>query len=432
MKNIKQISALLLSLSVFVSVLPNAVAEDNTPPSPPSGLLTNELTSPDNVENPVFSWIVNDTDRNEIQSAYEIVVSDAISKEEIWNSGKVTSSEQSYISYGGKALQDAHSYVWKVRTWDKDGEASDYSDSAEFSMGISNNNWDAMWIKAADIGNSKNIFRHFRKETNLGDGKTVAKALAYVACCHDYELNVNGVRIGRGQSFDYLDKTDYQGWDITDAVKGNNDIAIGITARWYGGGQGRYEGTPGLLGKIKIYYTDGTEQSIVTDRTWKTSSTPFGNGGSKPVKRNSEGDFTEVYNAMDEKEGWTNVGYDDSTWTAALEIGAHPIANSFSYVEPELGHVTEYDMKPVSVKTLGDGSTVADFGKVIPARFAVSFNNGKAGTELKIQTGYELKADGSIDTSMQSRQSTDMSFTYTQKDGKQTYYSWDHLGFRYL
>ena len=207
MKNIKQISALLLSLSVFVSVLPNAVAEDNTPPSPPSGLLTNELTSPDNVENPVFSWIVNDTDRNEIQSAYEIVVSDAISKEEIWNSGKVTSSEQSYISYGGKALQDAHSYVWKVRTWDKDGEASDYSDSAEFSMGISNNNWDAMWIKAADIGNSKNIFRHFRKETNLGDGKTVAKALAYVACCHDYELNVNGVRIGRGQSFDYLDKT---------------------------------------------------------------------------------------------------------------------------------------------------------------------------------------------------------------------------------
>lgn len=57
MKNIKQISALLLSLSVFVSVLPNAVAEDNTPPSPPSGLLTNELTSPDNVEIPYLAGL---------------------------------------------------------------------------------------------------------------------------------------------------------------------------------------------------------------------------------------------------------------------------------------------------------------------------------------------------------------------------------------
>lgn len=329
MKKIKQICAVLLSLSVFISALPGALASENTPPLKPSGLLTNELSSPNNVDNPVFSWIVNDTDRNEIQSAYEIVVSDAINEEELWDSGKVSSSEQAYIKYDGKALQEAHAYRWKVKTWDKDGEASEYSEEAEFSTGISNNNWDAMWIKASDIGSSKNVFRHFRKETNLGDGKTVAKALAYVACCHDYELNVNGVRIGRGQSFDYLDKTDYQGWDITDAVKGNNDIAIGITARWYGGGQGRFEGAPGLLGKIKIYYTDGTEQSIVTDGTWKTSATPFENGGSKPVKRNSEGDFTEIYNALNEKDGWTDTGYDDSEWTAASEIGAHRLQIHF-------------------------------------------------------------------------------------------------------
>ncbi len=432
MNRIKQIIAMLLSLSVFTAVLPNAAAEDNTPPQLPSGLLTNELTSPDNTENPVFGWLVNDTDRNEIQTAYEIIVSDAITGNEIWDSGKVISSEQSYIKYGGEKLEDAHSYIWKVRTWDKDGEVSEYSDEAEFSTGISNDNWSAKWIKAADIGSSKNAFRYLRKETELDAGKTVAKALAYVACCQDYELNVNGIRIGRGQSFDYLDKTDYQGWDITEAVSENDSIAVGITGRWYGGGQGRYEGTPGLLGEIKIYYTDGTEQTIVTDGTWKTSQTPFENGGSKPTKRNSEGDFTEVYNAVNEKDGWTNIGYDDADWNDAEEIGAHPIEDSFSCVEPELGHVTEYDMKPVSVTTLADGSTVADFGKVIPARFTIHFENGKAGTQLKIQAGYEINADGSVNTSMQSRQSTDMSFTYTQKDGEQTYRSWDHLGFRYL
>lgn len=64
----------------------------------------------------MFSWIVNDTDRNEIQSAYEIVVSDAINEEELWDSGKVSSSKQAYIKYNGKALQEAHAYRWKVKT----------------------------------------------------------------------------------------------------------------------------------------------------------------------------------------------------------------------------------------------------------------------------------------------------------------------------
>ena len=34
--------------------------------------------------------------------------------------------------------------------------------------------------------------------------------MAYFAGVHDYELNVNGEYIGRGQSFDYASETRYQ------------------------------------------------------------------------------------------------------------------------------------------------------------------------------------------------------------------------------
>lgn len=75
---------------------------------------------------------------------------------------------------------------------------------------------------------------------------------------------------------------------------------MGALIRTYGGGQGRAAVNDGLLGHIKIYYTDGTAQTITTDKTWQVSqSVPF----SGTEERNSEGDITVlteevVYNKL--------------------------------------------------------------------------------------------------------------------------------------
>lgn len=428
MNIIRRILAAAVSLSIMAAAVPAVrAAQGNTPPAQPIGLLTNELEQPLNVEGaPYFSWLLQDEDDNEVQTAYQIVVTDAISKEEVWDSDQTTSTEQSYVAYAGPALEEAHPYTWKVRTWDKDGEPSPYSEESEFATGLTDDSWNASWIAPANA-KGKNIFWHTRKEQPLAEGKAVTRALAYVAGCHDYELNINGVRLGRGQSFDYPDMTDYQAWDITEAVGGSSSIAVGILARWYGGGQGRAPGQIGLLAHIKLFYEDGTTEVIATDDTWKTAAAPFYG----ETARNGEGDFVEKYDAQKQQENWTRTGYNDSAWTQAAELGVHPSA-PFTHVEAELGHVTEYEVKPVSVHKIADGSTVADFGKVIPARLLIHFENGTAGNELAIQTGYEVDNSGAINTNKTSLQDTDMRFVYTQKDGEQTYHSWDHLGFRYV
>lgn len=87
---------------------------------------------------------------------------------------------------------------------------------------------------------------------------------------------------------------------------------------------------------------------------------------------------------------------------------------------------------PCEVKKLSDGNTVADFGAVIPARPQITFKNGVSGRQLTIQTGYVLNANGTINSSSAATQSTNMTYKYTQKDGEQTYNTWDHLGFRYI
>ncbi len=397
---------------------------DNVAPSKPTGLLTNELTCPLNVETPTFGWIVNDADYNEIQTAYQIVVTDGITEQIAWDSGKVKSSEQSYIDCGVD-LKDGYPYFWKVKTWDRADAESPYSDRAYFATGIKNNNWEAEWISSGTT--SANHYWYARCEKALDDSKTVSKVLAYFAGIHDYELNVNGTYIGRGQSFDYAGETRYQGWDITKAVS-KGALAVGLMNRNYGGGQGRVAVQEALLGRINIYYSDGTSDVIVTGGDWKVSdSVPLGG----TTKRNSEGDFVEEYDAQKVQEGFAEAGFDVSSWSAAQVIGAHPTME-LSNLIPELSKPTDDLIHPVSVTKLSNGTTVADFGVVIPARPFVTFKNGTAGKQITIQAGYVLKTDGSVDAGSAATQGTNMTYKYTQKSGSQTYDAWDHLGFRYL
>jgi len=291
----------------------------------------------------------------------------------------------------------------------------------DFSNGL--DNWD-LKPKALTADNS---YWYNRKEVALEEGKEVAKAIAYVAGSQDYELTVNGTRIGRGQTFDYPGETKYQGWDFTEAVKGQNTAALGVLASYYGAAQGRAKSLAGLLARFNIYYTDGTCQTIVTDDSWLTHATGYSNSGA----RNGEGDEIEYCDGRLMLEGWAEVGYDTTGWSKVAVHGAHP-APTFTTLEAEIAHVEEREVAPVAMNKLDDGTMVFDFGKVIPATVEIRIPNGTEGTRLTIQTGYELNANGTINTSNAATQNTKMQYYYTMKAGEQVYESWYSLGFRYM
>ncbi|MCL2508835.1 MAG: glycoside hydrolase family 78 protein [Oscillospiraceae bacterium] len=395
------------------------------------GLLTNELESPMNVEGvPYFSWWLKGGGYDQTQSAYQLLVADGISGVTAWDSGKVASPAQSNVRYAGPALAPGHPYVWRVRVWDANDVVSDYSEAAGFATGLADSDWNADWLQLDDPPKKRSFYWYARTQKPLAAGKKPVRALAYFCMQHEYDLYVNGRRFGRGQCFDYRGEQRYQGWDITQALPPDGaDITLALTCRWFNSGQGRDAHVQGLLGHIAVYYDDSSKQVIATDSSWLTSAlTPF-----TPCsrKRNNEGDTIERYDARNEHPGWADPNCDTAGWKAPRVLGAHP-NETFPHLTAELGHVTEETARPVSVKKLPGGDTLADFGRVIPARPGVRFTNGRAGRKLKLITGYQLTRSGRINTSRAARQDTNMNYFYTMKAGAAEYNSWEHLGFRYL
>ena len=426
-----RLSALILGTSAATLVaaggfVPAAQAQPSRPPLAPVGLTVDDTARPMNVEgDPQFGWLPRDKDPNEVQTAYQTRVLDG--DDVVWDSGKVESSEQSFVDYDGPALQSASSYSWTVRTWDRDGLGSPWAVPGRFETGISDSEWEgAAWIRRDT--NEADDYTLARTEMEVGDSPVV-RARAYTAANHTYELFLNGERADRGTSFGYPGEGYYQAADVTDLVAAGEPLAIGVRYHWYGGGQGRPASQRSLLHKLVIEHADGTRQVTVTDGSWTVTrdSRFVANAG----RRNGEGDRIDTQDGRGVIEGWADPGFDDSSWSSATVIGEHP-TSTFTHLTGQETRLAETEVTAERLLTADDGTVVADFGTVIPARPVVDLDEGVAGRTVPIRASYELAEDGRVGTSDQATQDTNMSFPYIEKDGEQTYEAFTHLGFRYL
>ena len=87
------------------------------------------------VTQPRLSWEMSDARRGAAQTAYQILVASSREKladdeGDLWDSGKVASDQSSQIVYAGKPLASRMRCCWKVRLWDAEQKASDYSKPA--------------------------------------------------------------------------------------------------------------------------------------------------------------------------------------------------------------------------------------------------------------------------------------------------------------
>ncbi|MEI6519071.1 MAG: alpha-L-rhamnosidase C-terminal domain-containing protein [bacterium] len=104
----------------------------------PYGLLCDLLAMPEItiIENtfPQFGWIVPFTCDGDFQTAYQIQVTDD-SNELFWDSGRIASDASLHIKYNGIALTYPGCYKWRVRTWNKNADISDWSDKQIIHIG---------------------------------------------------------------------------------------------------------------------------------------------------------------------------------------------------------------------------------------------------------------------------------------------------------
>jgi alpha-L-rhamnosidase len=409
-------------------------AGPGTAPLPPTALRVDDVAAPVGIDNaPYFGWLVNDPDSNEIQSQYQILVASSqanldASVGNMWDSGVVASGMQNHVAYAGTSLVSDARYYWKVRTWDKASMASPYSATGTFVVGLlANTDWSgAHWIKRNTT--VADDYTYYRKAVTLPN-KTVARATVYVTSVHKYALYVNGVLVGKGPSYHYPQYQYYNSYDITGRVTANASNLFAIFNHWFGGGQGRPTSSRGVLMKAIIRYTDGTTTVVGTDKSWhQRQATSWVTGQSS---RNGEGvGYIERIDARNLAPNWFSPGYNDSSWSAAIEIGAHPVSPWTGTLAPDLSRIIETEITPVSVTSKGGGKYVVDLGEVYPGVPRISFSGGTSSAVVNMRGGYALNAAGEIDTS--KSQSTNMSYVAVLSGVSFSYEPAEYLGMRYF
>ncbi len=333
---------------------------------------------------PRFSWAVDHTERGQIQTAYHILVSGREEKlagceGDLWDSGVVSSRRSHGVVYRGKPLRSRMTCFWKVRWWDREGRVSPWSETAQFEMGLlAPGDWEAEWIQGGQL---------LRKEFEAG--KDVVRARAYACGLGNYELRLNGEKVG-DRALDpgwtmYEKRVLYSTYNVTDDIA-PGDNAVGLIL-----GNGRYieaygYGPPRAFVQLELEYRDGSREMIATGGSWRSSEGPIV----------SDDLFNgETYDARLEKPGWDVVGYDDSDWLPC-EPADPPGGRIVSQASCPPIRVTK-TLQPVDMLNPRQGVYVYDFGQNFTGwvRLRVS---GPRGAEVRLRFSELLGRDGVVNT----------------------------------
>jgi alpha-L-rhamnosidase len=261
---------------------------------------------------PRLAWMLNSDEHDQQQTACQILVASSPAKlksnsGDLWDSGKVESSQSIQVAYGGKPLVSNEECFWKVRVWDKDGKASEWSGPAEWSMGLLQpSDWHAQWI-GLDGKNVTNYLadtswiwfpegeperaappgeRYFRRTVVIPSDREIIQArFVYTgdSMCRGW---LNGSDLGARASYHVVKDN-----DVTYRLHpGTNVIAL------TGYNRGTKAKPAGVIGRLTVAFDHGPPLVVATDDEWKVSK-------QDPVN-------------------WNMADFDDSAWAPAKVLGS--------------------------------------------------------------------------------------------------------------
>ncbi|MEO6437370.1 MAG: family 78 glycoside hydrolase catalytic domain, partial [Tepidisphaeraceae bacterium] len=388
------------------------------------------------VPHPRLFWRVSSDERNQRQSAYQILVASATSvleqdRGDLWDSGKIESDQSTFIEYAGSPLASSRQVFWKVRAWDRDGKEFLWSATANWTMGLlSPDEWKGAWIVAPAETESLLLRKTFIVKPNL------VRAVVHVSGQGQYELNLNGKKAGEdlltpgwtnfNQTilYDTRDVTTLlrQGENAAGIVLGNGMYHVVRRSRF-----AKFTGSFGPLKAIlhlRLEYGDGSVETIGTDETWRVNPGPI--------------TYNSIYGGEDhdarlEPKGWDQAGFDESGWRRAVrQVRPGGTLRGHSAAAPAVRAIETH--KPVGVKTFPDGTAVYDFGQNASFMPRVTVI-GSAGSTVRLTPAEVVNDDGTIQRSTMGGASRGSSWWQYIKatDGAETYFPrFYYLGSRYV
>ncbi len=368
----------------------NSYAES---PAPPSGLII-EVANNDKVAividdpYPEFGWIMNDPDKNEYQTAYQILIASdkenlQNDKGDFWDSGKIKSNESSNAAYpkNGTQLDNGRMYFWKVRIWDKDGNVSPYSSPARFIKSLQSSDWIAkpIWDNSNSFNEDVGDFAYFRKKIKLPE-KKIKYAIAFVTArdariqkSPAYKFYMNEKLVGVGPFQGYQNRVTYIAYDVTDFLQKNNIISAICESSVK---------EKDLLVQLYIQYEE-SDTTIISDKSWKSYNAqsiynPHG------TKTSNAYHYIDPFENIDSRKipaGWMGLDFNDSNWRNARERHSYYdrlLAVSKAPFEIEA-------ISPASMKNLGNGNYDITLGSGYFGSLGLNFTKAIPGDTITIR-----------------------------------------------
>jgi alpha-L-rhamnosidase len=240
------------------------------------------------VAQPRFIWQVQSDERDQKQTAYQILAASSKkllenNRGDLWDSGRVSSDNSINVEYAGSPLISRQQCFWKVKVWDKNGHASNWSASARWSMGLlEQSDWQGKWIgrdddeKVNPFSGAKWIWFpegnpaksappgtiYFRRTLTLPPGRKPVAATCILTADNAFELAINGKKAGLGSDWKQPVTV-----DVTTLLQaGANLFAIAAT-------NAAGDSSPaGLILTLHIKFAEGDPVDIVTDDQWESST----------------------------------------------------------------------------------------------------------------------------------------------------------------
>ena len=237
----------------------------------------------------------------------------------------------------------------------------------------------------------------FKREIVLD--KEVSEAVLSICGLGHYELFLNGKKVGDdllapGWS-NYRKTCLYDTFDLTEQLRnGKNELRVMLGNGFYNVTGGRYTkltgsfGQPMLTLQMRVRFTDGTEQTIISDESWKTASGPI--------------TFSCVFGGEDYDARLEDRLNDDSAWTAAtVTDGPGGALTGLSQAAAPIGAIET--LKAVKVNKISRNLWVCDFGQNVSFMPRLTVK-GVAGASVKMIPSELLGEDGRISRSDVRRQ----------------------------
>lgn len=414
-------------LAAYILTLP-ALGSEICEPGRPSGLLLERLSAPLGIENfqPALSWIVNHSERDQYQTAYQVQVAtnaEALDfgEPDIWDSGKVESSESSNARYEGPALNPNTVYYWRVRIWDKRDAVSPYSHPQMFVTGV-RDEWRAAPIWTG-LGEDASNFAFLRKEFDLS-ARDIEQAIVHVtavspepASQYVYRLYINGRFVGCGPERGFNGINRYNTFEVSDFLESGATNAVAALS--YTTEERKF------LFQMDVYYTDGTRETIASGSGWRALD-----GDDVYVDGGNSGHNAYYYaprefiNAMRYPFGLKEAGFDDADWISSIET--EPIPNLMASAQH---NEEKYLTQPVRILERAPGHYFIDFGRSLIGGFQLMDIEGEAGQEVEIRLGQELIGPKTVRYT--KRTGNTYQEIWTLADGRQTLTNWGYRSYRY-